>query len=119
LLGDGAGRVVGAVVAYQGREVRVRARRGVVLAGEPVPAPAGMVPFELDGWAARHGVHLEYRMLDAAEDTGAALLAAAGAVGADLLVAGAYGHSRLAEWALGGVTRHLVRHSAIPLLLRH
>jgi 3-oxosteroid 1-dehydrogenase len=33
LLGDGAGRVVGAVVAYQGREVRVRARRGVVLAG--------------------------------------------------------------------------------------
>jgi glycine/D-amino acid oxidase-like deaminating enzyme len=33
LLTDGEGRVIGAVVAYQGRELRVRARRGVVLAG--------------------------------------------------------------------------------------
>jgi nucleotide-binding universal stress UspA family protein len=114
---NGAAEAIGAL--HAALPLLRAARRVVVLAGEPVPAPAGMVPFELDGWAARHGVHLEYRMLDAAEDTGAALLAAAGAVGADLLVAGAYGHSRLAEWALGGVTRHLVRHSAIPLLLRH
>ena len=30
---------------------------------------------------------------------------------ADLIVAGAYGHSRLGEWAFGGVTRNLLRHT--------
>jgi nucleotide-binding universal stress UspA family protein len=58
-------------------------------------------------------------MLDAGEDVGPALLEAAQEVAADLLVAGAYGRPRLAEWVLGGVTRHLLRHSTLPMLLRH
>jgi len=40
LLTDGQGRVIGAVVAYQGRELRIRARRGVVLAGGGFAASA-------------------------------------------------------------------------------
>ncbi|MFC5581337.1 universal stress protein [Rhodanobacter terrae] len=37
--------------------------------------------------------------------------------GADLIVAGGYGHSRLLEWILGGVTRELLATTSIPLLL--
>jgi nucleotide-binding universal stress UspA family protein len=39
--------------------------------------------------------------------------------GADLIVAGAYGHSRLGEWALGGVTRDLLASSPMCCLLSH
>jgi nucleotide-binding universal stress UspA family protein len=38
---------------------------------------------------------------------------------ADLIVAGAYGHSRLGEWALGGVTRDLLVSSPVCCLLSH
>jgi nucleotide-binding universal stress UspA family protein len=47
------------------------------------------------------------------------LLRFAGDEKADLLVAGAYGHSRLGEWAFGGVTRELLAGSAICCLLSH
>src|SRR3546814_4998379 len=36
--------------------------------------------------------------------------------GADLLVAGGYGHSRLKQWALGGTTRELFETLSIPVL---
>lgn len=38
---------------------------------------------------------------------------------ADMLVAGAYSHSRLREYALGGVTRHLMTHLTVPMLFSH
>lgn len=38
---------------------------------------------------------------------------------ADLLVMGCYGHSRMREMALGGVTRHVLREMTIPVLLSH
>jgi nucleotide-binding universal stress UspA family protein len=44
-------------------------------------------------------------------DAAAALDRIAADVGAGVIVAGAYGHSRLREWVLGGVTRHLVTES--------
>jgi nucleotide-binding universal stress UspA family protein len=47
------------------------------------------------------------------------LLVAAQALGAGLIVAGAYGHSRLREWALGGVTQGLLTGSRIPVLFSH
>jgi nucleotide-binding universal stress UspA family protein len=40
-------------------------------------------------------------------------------VGAGVVVAGAYGHSRFREWILGGVTRHLITQSARCVLLSH
>ena len=36
-----------------------------------------------------------------------------------LLVIGAYGHSRLSEFILGGVTRTVLRHMTCPVLLSH
>jgi nucleotide-binding universal stress UspA family protein len=37
----------------------------------------------------------------------------------DLLVMGAYGHSRLRELVLGGVTRHIMGHMTVPVLMSH
>jgi nucleotide-binding universal stress UspA family protein len=55
----------------------------------------------------------------AGEPVGAALLHAATGVGADLLVMGGYGRSRLSELVLGGVTRHVLAHSELPVLINH
>lgn len=50
---------------------------------------------------------------------GQTLLDAAHRVGADLLVMGAYAHSPLRELVLGGVTRHVLAHADLPVLMRH
>jgi nucleotide-binding universal stress UspA family protein len=48
-----------------------------------------------------------------------ALLDYASDCGADLLVVGGYGHSRTREMILGGVTRDLLRHMTLPVLISH
>ncbi len=48
-----------------------------------------------------------------------ALLGYAADHGCDLLVTGAYGHSRTREMILGGVTRDLLRHMTVPVLMAH
>jgi nucleotide-binding universal stress UspA family protein len=48
-----------------------------------------------------------------------ALLDYASDIGADMLVVGGYGHSRTREMILGGVTRDLLRHMTVPVLMSH
>lgn len=50
---------------------------------------------------------------------GAAIVDAAQRAGADLLVMGGYGHSRLRELILGGVTRHVLNHVTMPVFMAH
>jgi nucleotide-binding universal stress UspA family protein len=67
-----------------------------------------------------HDVRVASEVRERTEDSVAEdLLAAADALGAGLIVAGAYGHSRLREWALGGVTQGLLTSSRIPVLFSH
>ncbi len=67
---------------------------------------------------ARHGVRVEVRVeRSAGRGTGGAILARAKDIDADLVVMGAYGHSRFTEWILGGTTRSMLRESTVPLLL--
>jgi nucleotide-binding universal stress UspA family protein len=47
------------------------------------------------------------------------LLSRAADLDADLLVMGAYGHSRLREYVLGGVSRGVFRHMTLPVLMAH
>ena len=47
------------------------------------------------------------------------LLSRAADLGADLIVAGAYHHSRLREALLGGVSRGLLQHTTVPVLMSH
>jgi nucleotide-binding universal stress UspA family protein len=52
-------------------------------------------------------------------DVAQTLLAEAQRRDADLIVLGGYGHSRVREWLLGGVTYTLMHQSPVPLLLAH
>lgn len=70
---------------------------------------------------ARHGVKVEVLRQTTAPgmDVGNALLSLASDIGADLLVAGAYGHLRWRELVLGGVTRRLLQSMTLPVLMSH
>jgi nucleotide-binding universal stress UspA family protein len=70
---------------------------------------------------ARHGAAVEsLRIENVSHDTIAdRLQAEAEAIGADLIVAGAFGHPRLWEKMLGGVTRDLLMHMRLPVFMSH
>lgn len=68
------------------------------------------------GW---HGVMSEVHGLHPESSVGEALLAKAEELEVDLLVMGAYGRSRFSELIFGGVTRHVLGHHRLPLLIAH
>jgi len=72
-------------------------------------------------YLARHGVNVEVVCNKASDDVeiGTALLSYATEHGIDLLVMGCYGHSRLREILLGGVTRAILRSMTVPVLMSH
>lgn len=70
-------------------------------------------------YLARHGVPTEVHARAAALPGGQSLLAFALERSADLIVMGAYGHSRFRETLLGGMTRDLLAASTIPLWMAH
>ncbi|QAU48333.1 universal stress protein [Bradyrhizobium guangzhouense] len=75
---------------------------------------------DVAAWLARHGVTATARVVEAGNEAAAVQLERiAGDVGAGLIVAGAYGHSRFSELILGGVTEYLVTQSARCVLLSH
>lgn len=76
---------------------------------------------DVAAWLARHGISASARIADSArnETAAAQLEKIAGDVGAGLIVAGAYGHSRFRELILGGVTQYLVTQSTRSVLLSH
>ncbi len=69
---------------------------------------------------ARHRIKADARINFASEfEAPGAILAQARALGAGLVVMGAYGHSRAFESVLGGATRHLLEHADRPVLMAH
>jgi nucleotide-binding universal stress UspA family protein len=69
---------------------------------------------------ARHQVKAEAKVVvDDEHSTPTLILGEAKASGAGLIVAGGYGHTRLQEWVLGGVTRALLKRSPVCVLLAH
>jgi nucleotide-binding universal stress UspA family protein len=69
---------------------------------------------------ARHGLKVEvHRISGGSIDVADALLSRAADSGADFMVMGGYGHSRLREFVLGGVTRSILRTMTIPTLMAH
>ena len=74
---------------------------------------------DLQKYFARHGVTAEFRAFAPKNDYGAAILTAAHDMQADMIVMGAWGHSRIAELVLGGATRHLFQHADLPLFVAH
>jgi nucleotide-binding universal stress UspA family protein len=74
---------------------------------------------EVAGWLGRHGVKAEGRASLSTGEDADRLYDIAKEQGADVVVAGAYGHSRLREWVLGGVTRDLLLRADICALVSH
>jgi nucleotide-binding universal stress UspA family protein len=66
----------------------------------------------------RHGVKARSEVVDVGRSQACeALTEVACEVGANLIVSGGYGHSRVREWALGGVTRSLLRETGVHRLM--
>jgi nucleotide-binding universal stress UspA family protein len=77
------------------------------------PHAAEVLPY-----LALHGITADVvEFAPANRDVGAGLLQSAAGFGADLLVMGAYSHSRLRQLILGGVTRHVLANAALPVLM--
>lgn len=95
-----------------------RARR--VLIASVGPAPAGDLR-DAAAFLHGHGVRAETTLIEDASDgdAGRTLLDLAAKDGSDLLVTGAYGHSRTRELVFGGVTRTLLTDARLPCLLVH
>ena len=69
---------------------------------------------------ARHGIKVAVERVEARElDAANAILSHLASQGADLLVMGAYGHSRMREFVLGGVTRTILAEMTVPVLMSH
>jgi len=123
---DGLSRVL---VAWNGSREAARAARDaapfldkaeavtVLTVDPPGDRPIGQ---DVARVLARHGVKVEVReRLSGNAAIGGLILEEAKAVGAGLLVMGAYGHSRFREWVLGGATEGALSDSKIPVLLSH
>ena len=95
------------------------AEKVVVLAGSN--GPLGVPPRDaIDAYLQRHGISAE---MIASEDhltgVGELILHKVDEIGCDLVVMGAYAHSRLREIVLGGTTHFMMRHSTVPILMAH
>jgi nucleotide-binding universal stress UspA family protein len=123
---EGALETIGrrAVVAWNGSREAARALKDAL----PFLVSADTVTLVAAGEAAgrsldaatallkRHAAPVRVLQVTPGGSTGAALLDAAAAESADLLVMGAYGHSRLREIVLGGATREVLRRAGLPVL---
>ena len=98
------------VVARKGKVPRTEAESDAL----PDPAEA------LVAYLAKHKVKATTQTVDPqGKHVGHALLEEATKQNCDLLVMGAYGHSRLREMILGGATREVLAQSTIPVLMAH
>jgi nucleotide-binding universal stress UspA family protein len=108
---------------HAARPLLAHATRIVVLEGEPTndPIDGGWMPkVDLARYMAWQGFRFETDTIRGeSSEAGEMLMHAARRHRADLLVMGAYGRSRLSEWALGGATRSVLFDASVPVFLKH
>ena len=69
---------------------------------------------------ARHGLKVDVKRITSPDiDVPSTILSYAADSSADMIVMGGYGHSRLREFVLGGVTRGLLESMTVPVLMSH
>jgi nucleotide-binding universal stress UspA family protein len=98
-----------------------KADQVIVSPVKPSGAPHGEAPgTDIALFLTRHGVRVEVAALAGTDlDAGNALLSWAADRSIDLIVMGAYGHSRVSEIVLGGVTRTMLESMTVPVLMSH
>ncbi|MFT3811408.1 MAG: universal stress protein [Micropepsaceae bacterium] len=122
---SGKSIVVGWKDTRESRRAVADAMPFLLRAGEAVVAAVGADDEsrgaqDVAAWLNTHGVNAK-AMTESGSDADAAksLAAIAARVGADLIVAGAFGHSRTREWIFGGVTRTLLTRGTTAVLFSH
>jgi nucleotide-binding universal stress UspA family protein len=63
---------------------------------------------QISAWLAQHGIKAATRVVTSTTANAPQLKSVAAELGADLIVAGAYGHNRQGRWVLGGITAELL-----------
>lgn len=92
--------------------------RVVIFDAKSGPEGHGAEPgADIGAWLARHKVNLEVTRETGGGDIGNRLLSRAADYGSDLIVMGGYGHSQFRETLLGGVTKTIVKHMTVPVLM--
>jgi nucleotide-binding universal stress UspA family protein len=90
----------------------------VVTVGET--KTANLAGTELAAYLARHGLDVDIKAIaNTTGDIGQSILSFAADEGADWLVMGAYGHSRIREFLLGGATRGILSSMTLPVFMAH
>ncbi|MGU3390798.1 universal stress protein [Sphingomonas sp. M1A8_2b] len=84
---------------------------------DPIGARRGID--DIAAWLDRHGIGADQVNTRVDGSPTSTLATIADEIEADLIVAGAYGHSRIHEWAFGGMTRDLLLHEHRCTLLSH
>jgi nucleotide-binding universal stress UspA family protein len=82
-------------------------------------APNAQLENEIALYLARHGVRAEVSHQRTEIDIGNSILSCASDLASDLIVMGAYGHSRFREVLLGGPTRTILKSMTIPVWMSH
>jgi len=96
-----------------------RAERVFVLSINP-PSEDHIAGFDIAAQLARHGVNAEAMRTVASDvSTGDVLLSECASMGADMIVMGAYGHSRFREFVLGGVSQLVLETMTVPVFMAH
>jgi nucleotide-binding universal stress UspA family protein len=114
--GRHAARAVGDAMPFlrRAKAVEVVIVRGDAGKGDEIPGA------DIGEHLARHGLKVDVKRIVAADgDVPETILSHAADAGTDFLVMGGYGHSRLREFVLGGVTRGLLESMTVPVLMSH
>ena len=91
----------------------------IIIGGKP-PKSGEVSGADLGQHLARHGLKVDVKRITSPDiDVASTILSYAADSSADMLVMGGYGHSRLREFVLGGVTRGILESMTVPTLMSH
>jgi len=120
---DGSRSAARAVGDAMGFLVQAKVTEIVIVTGEAAKSdelPGADVARHLARHVAQHGAKVEVKEIAATEiDVANTILSHAADASVDLLVMGGYGHSRMREFLLGGVTRGILSSMTVPTLMSH
>jgi nucleotide-binding universal stress UspA family protein len=92
----------------------------VVIVGTKGPKSDEVPGADIGEHLARHDLKVVVKRITSPDvDTASTILSYAADSSADMIVMGGYGHSRLREFVLGGVTRGLLESMTVPVLMSH
>lgn len=118
-------------IAWDGGRLAARALRDAapflkqaqaitIISINDIQAPAEASAKAVSAYLVRYGVTARIQQMDADRaDIQPSILSIAADDGLDLIVMGGYGHSRLQERILGGVTRGMIQSMTVPTLMSH